>query len=256
MNGTRGLEVLPDAELLADAVAHRFVSASNAAIQARGAFIVALSGGSTPRSVYARLASEPLVSLLDWSRVHFFWGDERCVPPDHEASNFRMARDTLLDRVSVPDANVHRIRGEDDPVTAAAAYERVLRTVLRTPVGPPRTAPGSRFDLVLLGLGSDGHTASLFPDAASLEENARWVTSDRVDAEPKWRVTLTATVINAAAEVAFVVSGTEKAGIVRKVLEGPVQPQQLPAQSIVPAAGRLAWLLDAAAAAELGHASR
>jgi 6-phosphogluconolactonase len=256
MSTAREIRILPNAKLLADATAQRFVFAANAAIEARGEFTVALSGGSTPRLVYARLASEPLASSLDWSRVHILWGDERCVPPDNEASNFRMARETLLDHVPVPEANIHRIRGEDDPAEAAVTYERVLRTVLRTPSGPPRTAPASRLDLVLLGLGSDGHTASLFPGGASLLATAQWVVAEYVHAVSMWRVTLTATVINAAAEIAFVVSGTEKATIVGKVLESPNQPHELPAQLIVPTDGRVLWLLDAPAAADLQRLPR
>ena len=248
--------VLPNALLLADAAAQRFVFAANAAIQARGEFTVALSGGSTPRQVYARLATEPFVSSLDWSRVHVLWGDERCVPPEHESSNYRMTRETLLDHVPVPEGNVHRIRGEDDPVEAATTYESVLRTVLRTPSGPPRTAPGSRLDLVLLGLGQDGHTASLFPGAASLRATEEWVAAEYVHEVATWRVTLTAGVINAAAEVVFLVSGDAKAAIVRSVLEGRTRPHELPAQFIAPAAGHLVWLLDAPAAAELGRVSR
>lgn len=251
MNADAELEVLPDAARLADTAARRFIFAANTAIQARGEFIVALSGGSTPREVYSRLAREPFVSSLDWSRVRILWGDERCVPPDHAESNFRMARETLLDHVPVPEANVHRIRGEDDPAVAAATYERVLRTVLRTPSGPPRHVPASRLDLILLGLGSDGHTASLFPGGDSLRANARWVVAEYVRGASMWRVSLTPIVINAAAEIAFVVSGDAKAAIVRKVLEGPDRPQELPAQLIAPATGRLVWLLDAPAAADL-----
>ena len=156
MNRTPDVVVLPDAHELADAAARRFIDAANAAIEARGEFLVALAGGSTPRGVYARLATEP----LDWPRIVVVWGDERCVPPDHESSNYRMARETLLDHVNVDPSNVHRIRGEDNPVDAAAAYERKLRGLLRTPMGPPRTAPGFHLDLVLLGLGVDGHTAT------------------------------------------------------------------------------------------------
>ncbi|HEX6316539.1 MAG TPA: 6-phosphogluconolactonase [Gemmatimonadaceae bacterium] len=250
------IEVLPDAHRLADAVAHRFVSSANAAIEARGRFMVSLAGGSTPRSVYERLASEPWASSVDWSRVHILWGDERCVPPDHDASNYRLAREAFLDHVPVPQANVHRIRGEDDPAAAALAYERVLRAVLRTPDGPPRMAPGFRLDLVLLGLGSDGHTASLFPGSASLEIQDRWVVADYVQAVSMWRVSLTAIVINAAAEVAFVVSGEAKAAIVRQVLDGPAQPRILPAQLIAPAGGRLLWIMDAPAAAALRRLTR
>src|SRR5258705_13974289 len=147
------LEVLPSAAELADAAAGRFVAAAADAIASRGQFIVALAGGSTPRDTYLRLGTEALVSKVMWSRVHVLWGDERCVPPDDLESNYRMARETLLDRVPVPAANVHRIHGEDDPATAAGVYETTLRALLQTP---------ARIDLVLLGLGEDGHTASLF----------------------------------------------------------------------------------------------
>ena len=256
MNTGLDLEVLPNAQRLADAAAQRFVLAATAAIQARGEFTVALSGGSTPRLVYGRLATEPFVSSLDWSRVHIVWGDERCVPPDHEASNFRMARETLLEHVPVSEANVHRIRGEDDPAEAAVRYEQVLRTVLRTPSGPPQTAPASRIDLVLLGLGSDGHTASLFPGGASLHANAQWVAAEYVHAALMWRVTLTPIVINAAAEIVFLVSGHVKAAIVRKVLEDTDRRDELPARLIAPVDGRLSWLLDAPAAADLQHMAR
>jgi 6-phosphogluconolactonase len=255
MSEAAELEVLPNA-LLADAAAHRFVSAANTAIASRGEFIVALSGGSTPRSVYACLATDPFASSVDWSRVHFLWGDERCVPPVHESSNYRMARESLLDHVPVSESNVHRIMGEVDPVDAAATYERVLRTLLRTPTGPPQTAPARRLDLVLLGLGNDGHTASLFPGSASLDAATQWVAAAYVEAVSMWRVTLTPVVINAAAEIVFVVSGAGKAAIVREVLEGPHRPHALPAQLISPIDGRLAWLIDEPASAELGGRSR
>src|SRR5579859_5888133 len=147
------VEVLPTAALAAEAAARRFVLAAGEAIRSRGAFVVALSGGSTPRSMFARLAAEPSRSSVEWALVQILWGDERCVPPDDAASNYGMARETLLDQVRIPGANVHRIRGEDDPAAAAAAYERVIRGVLGTPAGPPRGISGARIDLVLLGLG-------------------------------------------------------------------------------------------------------
>lgn len=197
--------------------------------------MVALAGGSTPRSLYARLAAPPFASSVDWSKIHVMWGDERCVPPDDAASNYRMARDVLLDHVPVPAANVHRIHGEDDPVKAAAAYEREMR----------------RIDLVLLGLGEDGHTASLFRGAVPAQDDSRWVITARAPVAPVWRVTLTPVAINAAAEVAFLVSGAAKASIVGRVLEGPRRPRELPAQLIVPPSGRVVWFLDAMAAAEL-----
>ncbi|HXH62841.1 MAG TPA: 6-phosphogluconolactonase [Gemmatimonadales bacterium] len=246
------VEVLPTAALAAEAAARRFVLAAGEAIRSRGAFVVALSGGSTPRSLYARLAAEPIGSRVEWSRVQVLWGDERCVPPDDAASNYRMAREMLLDQVRVPEANVHRIRGEDDPPAAALAYEGVLRGVLGTPVGPPRRTAGARIDLVLLGLGDDGHTASLFPGSDTAREETRWVVAARGTARPMWRVTLTPVIINAAAEMLFLVIGGTKAEIVRRVLEGPQDPRVLPAQSIKPTNGRVHWVLDAAAAARLG----
>src|SRR5881396_748256 len=236
--------VLPTAAALADAAAGRFITAARDAIASHGQFIVALSGGSTPRDTYLLLGTEALVSRVMWSRVQVLWGDERCVPPDHIESNYRMARETLLDRVPIPAENVHRVHGEDDPATAAEVYEATLRALLRTPAG-------ARIDLVLLGLGEDGHTASLFPGSAAVDERTRWVLAARAPAAAVWRITLTPAVINAAAEVLFLVSGGAKAGILRRVLEGPHRPQELPAQAIAPSNGRVRWCVDAAAAADL-----
>ena len=233
------LAVLPSAAALADAAAGRFVAAAGDAIASRGQFIVALSGGSTPRDTYLRLGTEALVSRVMWSRVQVLWGDERCVPPDHVESNYRMARETLLDRVPVPAANVHRIHGEDDPLIAADVYEATLRALR------------ARIDLVLLGLGEDGHTASLFPGSAAVHESTRWVMAARAGATSMWRITLTPAVINAALEVLFLVSGAAKAGILCRVLEGPRRPQELPAQAIAPVHGSVRWCVDAAAAADL-----
>jgi 6-phosphogluconolactonase len=238
------LEVLPSATALADAVAGRFIAAAGDAIDSRGQFVVALSGGSTPRDTYRRLGTEALVSRVMWSRVQVLWGDERCVPPHHAESNYRMAREALLDCVPVPAANVHRIHGEDDPATAAWVYEATLRALLRPPAG-------AGIDLVLLGLGEDGHTASLFPGSAAVHEQTRWVMVAHAAAAPMWRITLTPAVINAAAEVLFLVSGGAKAGILRRVLEGPRRPHELPAQAIAPTNGRVRWCVDAAAAADL-----
>lgn len=245
------LEILPTRDALMHAAAELWVAAAAAAIGASGRFAVALSGGATPERLYRLLATEPYASRLDWSRVHAFWGDERCVPPDDPASNYRMAREALLARVPIPAENVHRIRGEDEPAAAAAAYERALRGAFATPDGPPHLSPGRRFDLVLLGLGGDGHTASLFPDTAALREGARWVRAVRPAAVSPARVTLTPAVINAAAEVAFLVAGPAKAATLRRVREGPYRPDALPAQIVAPRAGRLRWLVDADAAADL-----
>jgi 6-phosphogluconolactonase len=245
------LQVYATPELAAGAAARCIVAAAAHAISSHGAFVLALSGGETPRPLYGRLAEEPFASSIDWGRVQVVWGDERCVPPDDAESNYGMARELLLDRVPLPPANIHRIRGEDDPASAAAAYEQVLRGLLHRPDGPPRTSPGSRIDLVLLGLGADGHTASLFPGEAAVHDSARWVEVSRLPGDGRQRVTLTPRLLNAAAEVVFLVCGEEKAGILREVLAGPCRPHQLPAQLIHPVEGSARWILDASAAASL-----
>lgn len=245
------LDILPDLDALADATARRFVSAANEAIRARGRFLVALPGAATPRLTFERLAREPLVSQVGWSHVQVLWGDERCVPPNHRESNYRMACETLLNRIPIPATNVHRIHGEDEPRAAAMSYETMLRSLLRTPIGPPRAAPGVCIDLVIMGLGDDGHTASLFPGSAALSEPMRWVVAAYSSADSMWRVTLTPAVFNAAAEVIFLVAGASKTGVVKRVLEGLHHPDMLPAQAIALSHGRLHWLLDAAAAADL-----
>jgi 6-phosphogluconolactonase len=244
MNESR---VYPDAASLARAAAEHFVTLATAAIAAHGQFVVALSGGSTPHATYTLLASDELSARVDWPRVRVFWGDERCVPPDHPESNYRMAREVLLDKIPIPAENVHRIRGELPPDQAAMAYQAELEAVLGT---------GGRFDLILLGMGEDGHTASLFPGTAALHEQTRWVVAHYVDKLSAWRVTLTPVAINAAAHVTFLISGAGKAERLQEVLDGPHQPDVLPAQIVRPTDGRLLWLADAAAAVhvrERGH---
>ncbi len=236
--------IYPDTESLARAAAAHFVSLAGQAVASEGRFTVALSGGSTPRPTYAQLATSELSAQVDWPGVHVFWGDERCVPPDNPDSNYGMARKTLLDHVPIPVQNIHRIRGELEPEEAAAEYELTLREFF----SPAPENPAATFDLVLLGLGADGHTASLFPSAAELEEQPRWVVAHYVDKARAWRVTLTPTAINAATQVTFIVSGAGKAETMRRVLSGPHQPDLLPAQIIRPAMGSLLWLVDAAAA--------
>lgn len=246
------IKVLRNSDALVEVAAERFVALATEAIRAYGHFHVALSGGTTPKSLYAMLATDRYAARVDWSRVHVFWGDERCVPPADPMSNYRMVRETLIDHVTLPDEHVHRIRGEDDPAAAAASYERELRNVFRTPVGPPMH--GARFDLVLLGMGANGHTASLFPGLTAVSEQERWVTAAYVAEVSMWRVTCTPVVFNTAAAVVFLVVGPDKAAMLRQVLEGPHQPAVLPAQVIAPGDGSVCWLLDADAGTNLTQA--
>ena len=245
------IEVLGDAAALADAAAERIATTAERAIGASGRCVIALSGGSTPQRTYERLAREPLKSRIAWASMHVVWGDERCVAPGEADSNYHMARVSLLEHVPVPAANIHRIHGEEDLYLAAASYEQLLRSLLATPNGEPNEAPGRRIDLALLGLGNNGHTASLFPGSKAVSETVRWVVAESVEATPSWRITLTAPVLNAAAEILFLVSGTEKAGVLSRVLDGPRVPRELPAQLIEPVHGRVHWMIDRAAAMEL-----
>lgn len=243
------IKVLRNPEALVQCAAERFVASAQNAIRAYGRFHVALSGGTTPKTLYALLAAEPHAARVDWSRVHVFWGDERCVGPDDALSNYRMAREALIDRVPLLVGNVHRIRSEEHPRSAAAAYERELRSVFRAPTGPPM--PGASFDLVLLGIGTDRHTASLFPTLTPASDSGKWVMAMQVAQGAIWRVTCTPVLFNTAAEIVFLVAGAHKAAIVHRVLEGPNRPALLPAQAIGPSHGALWWLLDLQAAAKL-----
>ncbi|MBI4277706.1 MAG: 6-phosphogluconolactonase [Armatimonadetes bacterium] len=239
--------ICPDVATLAREVARRFAEHARRAVAARGRFMVALSGGSTPRGLYAVLAGDPYREDILWARTHVFWGDERCVPPDHPESNYGMAREVLLSRVPVPPENVYRMVGEHaDPEAAAARYEAVLREVFHLDAGNVPV-----FDLILLGLGDDGHTASLFPGSAALREQRRLVAAPFVDRLNVYRLTLTPPVFNHAAAVMFLVAGWSKAAGLRAVLEGPDRPERLPAQIVRPERATLLWLVDQAAASLL-----
>jgi 6-phosphogluconolactonase len=242
------IEVFPDKDALVRAAAERFVAIAAETSRARGRCLVALSGGSTPKPLYELLASPSHAARVDWSRLHLFWGDERCVPPDHPDSNYRMTREALIDRVPIPAPNVHRIRGEDEPQAAADAYDRLLRDVFGGGDAPARS-----FDLALLGMGPDGHTASIFPGTAATTEARRWAMAVHVEhPHEMWRVTLTTVVLNATANVTFLVAGADKAARLREAVRddgGPRPP--LPAQLIKPAHGELRWMVDAAAGAGL-----
>jgi 6-phosphogluconolactonase len=225
--------------------AAQFVALANEALARSGRFTVALSGGSTPKGLYLLLAEPEFRDRVDWPRVHIFWGDERCVPPDHPDSNYRMAQETLLARVQIPSENIHRMRGEIEPETGAQAYEAELRGVFGFAEGD-----WPRFDLNHLGLGEDGHTASLFPGSAVLGESARCVAAAYVEKLRAHRLTLTLPVINRAAQVTFLVSGHSKAGVVRRILRGS-GVDDLPAARIRPASGALTWMITQDAAAGL-----
>lgn len=232
------IKVVPNPAALAAEGAERFVTAAQEAIAGRGRFAVALSGGHTPEAMFRLLAQEPYRSQVQWEKVQIFFGDERCVPPDSDQSNYHMARETLLRHVPIPGDNVYRIRGEIDPNEAAIEYGQMLKE---------KFGDGG-LDLVLLGMGPDGHTASLFPETEALHEAKHRSVANFVPKLNAWRVTLSAPFINRARRVMFLVAGADKAQRVAEVLEGPRDPLRLPSQLIQPVSGELAWILDAQAA--------
>ncbi len=242
---TANVETYANETELADAVAERIITLAWAAIGEHGRCSIGLAGGTTVRGLFELMATRPYASRLDWDRVFLFWGDERCVPPDHPDSNYGMARKTLLEHVPVPAENVERMKGELDPAEAAEQYEAVLRRHFGD------EAP--RFDVLLQGMGSDGHTASLFPGTEALKERTRWVVANYVPKLESWRITLTIPAINAARNVIFMVSGPGKAEPLRDVLEGPRDPERLPSQAIAPVDGALVWMVDAAAGSLLAR---
>ena len=225
--------------------AELFVALAEKAVSARGRFAVALSGGSTPNGLYALLAGSPFRQRVPWSRVHLFWGDERCVPPDHPQSNYRMVEQALLAKIPMPAENVHRMPAEKEPQQAAAEYEARIKTFFELASG---ALP--RFDLILLGVGEDAHTASLFPGGDALQETERLVAACYVGQLNAYRLTLTLPVLNAASEVVFLVSGRSKAPIVKEILKSQ-QSSQLPAAKVRPSSGRLTWFITHDAAAEM-----
>jgi len=224
------------------------VRSAGDAVAARGAFTIALSGGSTPKVLYALLAEHPsLRNTLPWDKMKVFFGDERHVGPGHADSNFQMATDAMLSKVPLRPDQVHRIKGEyPDTAQAAAEYEEVIRREFGLQAGA-----FPRFDLILLGMGSEGHTLSLFPGTKALNETQRIVTSNWVGKLCADRVTLTAPAANNAANVIFMITGADKACALKSVLEGPHEPGQLPAQMIQPANGNVSWLVDEAAGSML-----
>ena len=239
--------VFDDPEQVALAAARRIAELARAATDERGAFSLALAGGSTPRRVYELLAGEEFRPPIDWQSTHVFFGDERPVSPQHTDSNFRMASEALLSRVPIPPENVHRIEGVGDAAANASLYESEMRAFF----GEDAVWP--RLDLVLLGMGDDGHTLSLFPHTAALSETGAWVAANWVEKLGAWRVTLTAPAVNAARHALFIVNGAGKAERLREVLQGERDPSRLPAQLIHPHDGALEWFVDRAAAGRLDY---
>lgn len=239
------LQIFETPDILAAALADAFVDDARTAIEQHGAFFVALAGGTTPKNAYALLAQQPRRERIDWNHVFVYFGDERCVPPESPDSNYRMATEAFLRDVNVPDDHVHRMRGEDDPLQAARDYaELLLQTMSDLP----------RFDLVMLGMGPDGHTASLFPGTDPLTDNDRLVRAPYVEKLSSHRITITPRVINNARHVIIATEGLPKAPALYAVREGPYEPQIHPIQIVAPTNGRLSWFVDRAAAAELPEA--
>ncbi len=240
-SAARVLHTLPNQAALYRAAAERLLALGTAAIAAHGAFHLALAGGATPQGLYTLLGTDELAGRLDWTRVHLYFGDERCVPPDHHDSNYRMVRESLLDRLPVA-PQLHRINGELAPEQAAADYAALLH----------RQLPAAGFDLILLGLGPDGHIASLFPGSDTLNQRKQTVTADYVPKLDSWRITLTLPVLNHARHLMLLVSGAHKADVVRHVMRNIAHANPLPVEMLRPQ-GVLEWFVDADAARYLEH---
>jgi 6-phosphogluconolactonase len=231
---------LAAAELLTESIV--------SAVATRGLARVAISGGSTPKAMFALLAdpAQKFLTLIPWTSLQLFWVDERCVPPTDKDSNFRMTDEAMLSKVPLPEVNVHRMEGELDPTIAAARYESEIRNTFKL-----EGAETPTFDLILLGMGDDGHTASLFPHTEALDTMSHIVTANHVPQKDTWRITLTWPVINQGRTVVFVIAGKDKAEVLAKVLTGPYDPETLPSQLIRPSSKELTFLLDTAAAKDL-----
>ncbi len=237
--------ICPDADALSHEAAQYIVHIAQESIVSHGRFTCALSGGSTPKKLYGLLASEPYRSQIDWALVEFFWSDERCVPPDDAESNYHMAQQVLLSKVPIPADQIHRMPADQaDGNAASLAYTRTMQSTFGTEGVPS-------FDLIQLGMGPEGHTASLFPHQPSLHEQQRLVMPVIVPKPPPPRLTFTPRILNAASHVLFLVTGAEKADAVQAVLEGDYQPDEYPAQIVRPVKGEVTWMLDKEAAGKL-----
>jgi 6-phosphogluconolactonase len=240
----RKVEVLPDLEALSHRAAAIFVNTSRNSIATKKRFAAAISGGSTPRRLYTLLSTDAYRDQVDWQRVHLFWADERCVPGEDEASNFRTAFDTLLSRIALPEKNIHRIKGEETPDKAAIDYEEEIRRFFGESERP-------RFDLIILGVGEDGHTASLFPGSKSLEETVRLVLPVYWDELKKNRITLTLPALNNADRILFLVAGSAKSAVLSEILGRGEEKKKFPAGLVRPVGGTITWLIDQEAAGKL-----
>lgn len=238
--------VARDTESAYSLSAQTIVDLAHQAVNARGKFTIALSGGSTPKKLYELLVSPAWQPKMPWSQTEFFWGDERYVPSTDSSSNFNMTQQAMLSKVSVPAERVHRVLTEKEAQECAAQYEQEVRKIV--PAGSDGTP---QFDLILLGLGTNGHTASLFPYQPALHEKKKLVIAEYIDEVKMTRVTFSAALINAAHQIVFVSLGEDKATVVREVVTGPFDPERLPAQLVRPAHGKLTWILDAGSAGKL-----
>jgi 6-phosphogluconolactonase len=237
----REIKIAPDATELIHEAAERIVEAAGRCVGEKDGFSIALSGGHTPQGLYELLAGNAYRTRIDWAKMNIFFGDERCVPPDSDQSNFRMANIALLSKVPIPAGQIHRMRGEIDPQAAAKEYGELLKASFGE----------GGMDMILLGMGDDGHTASLFPGTQALQERKHRCVANHVEKLNTWRITMTAPFINRAAAVIILAAGKDKSGRLHEVLEGPRDPDRLPIQLIQPETGTLTWLLDAAAAGML-----
>jgi 6-phosphogluconolactonase len=242
--------IFPTPPEVAKAAAQLFTDSVLAAVKARGVARIAISGGTTPKAMFGLLATDPFVSQIPWDKLYLYWVDERSVPPDHPDSNYRMTNEALLSKVPLPADHIFRMEGELDPAVAASRYEATIRNSFRL-----EGAQTPTFDLVLLGMGDDGHTASLFPHTEGLENITDLVIANHVPQKDTWRISLAFPVINQGREVAFLIEGSAKAQVLHDVLLGPYQPETFPSQLIRPASSQLIFLLDTAAAAKLPSAN-
>jgi 6-phosphogluconolactonase len=252
-DGTAIARILPDGAAIAQFAARELIRAAADAVKDHGRFTLVLAGGSTPKALYHLLVDDPAQrAALPWDRMGVFFGDERHVGPEHPESNYRMARDAMLSAAPLKPEQIFRIKGEyPDTEHAAREYEQELRAYFQL-----REGEFPRFDLVLLGMGNDGHTLSLFPGSKALHETGRMVTRNWIEKLSSERITMTAPAVNSAAEAIFMVTGAEKAPALRAVLEGPYEPEQFPAQLIRPRNGSLLWLVDSAAGSMLSDTIR